>query len=249
MLKFIIIFISAYSFLFANEPDFGKFDGTGVILDLNSSERQVLGTRTGERLNPCSTFKILNSMIALDAKVIRDENETLLWDGKVREYSAWNRDHSMRSAISVSTVWFYQEMAKRIGTARMQKMLKKVNYGNADMSNSLTTFWLGNGSLKISVNEQIKFLAKIMRYQLPFTTHTINILKEIIILEKQPKYTLAGKTGSSKNLGWFVGFIEENDSTKVFAFNIKGNGANGAEIKKIVIEYLKSKMTQQIEHS
>ncbi|MCW8895210.1 penicillin-binding transpeptidase domain-containing protein [Sulfurimonas sp.] len=240
MLKFIIIFISIYSLLFSNELDFGKFDGTGVILDLNSSKRQIFGTRAGERLNPCSTFKILHSMIALDAKAVKDENETLLWDKKVREYPVWNRDHSMRSAISVSTVWFYQEMAKRITTARMQEMLKKVNYGNTDISQSLTTFWLGNGSLKISVNEQIDFLDKLMHNRLPFTAQTINTIKDIITLEKQENYTLAGKTGSSKNLGWFVGFIEEKHSTKVFAFNIKGKGASGAEIKKIVIEYLKS---------
>lgn len=242
MVKFIIIFISTYSFLFANELNFGKFDGTGIILDLNSSERQVFGTRADEQLSPCSTFKILNSMIALDTKVVKDENEILLWDKKVREYPAWNKDHSMRSAISVSAVWFYQEMAKRIGTVRMQEMLTKVNYGNSDISHSLTTFWLGDGSLKISANEQIDFLAKLMRNQLPFTTHSINVLKDIITLEKQPQYTLAGKTGSSENLGWFIGFIEENHSTKVFAFNIKGDGASGAEVKKIVIEYFKLKI-------
>ena len=178
-------------------------------------------------------------MIALDAKVVKNENETLLWDGKVHKYPAWNRDHSMRSAISVSTVWFYQKLAKRIGTVRMQDMLMKVNYGNADISNSQTDFWLGKGSLKISVNEQIKFLAKLMRNQLPFTDYSINTLKEIITIKKQPKYTLAGKTGSCGNTGWFVGFIQENNSTKVFAFNIKGNGASGPKIKKIVIDYLK----------
>ena len=240
MIKFVIILISIYSLLFANELDFGKFDGAGVILDLNNSEQEVFGNRTNERLNPCSTFKIINSMIALDTHVVRDENEIILWDGKVRTYAVWNQDHSMRSAISVSTVWFYQELAKRIGTVRMQEMLKKVNYGNTDISNSLTNFWLDNGSLKISVNEQIKFLTKLIRKQLPFTDNSINTLKEIITLEKQPKYILAGKTGSCGNIGWFVGFIEENHSTKVFAFNIKGDGASGAKIKKNVLEYLKS---------
>ncbi|MCW8895033.1 MAG: penicillin-binding transpeptidase domain-containing protein [Sulfurimonas sp.] len=239
MIKYIIVFISIYSLLFSSELNFGKFDGSGVIFDLNSSKKEIFGSRTDERLSPCSTFKILNSMIALDLKVVKDENETLLWDKKVRAYEVWNKNHSMRSAIGVSTVWFYQEMAKRVGTVRMQDMLKRVNYGNADMSHSLTDFWLGDGSLKISVNEQIKFLTKLMRNELPFSNNSTNTLKDIITLEKQPNYTLAGKTGSCGGVGWFVGFVEHNNSTRVFAFNIKGDGASGAEIKKIVIEYLR----------
>lgn len=232
-------FFTVTGFLFASEPDFGKFNGTGIILDLNSSERIIFGSRANERLSPCSTYKILNTMIALDSKAIQDENEILPWDGTVREYTVWNKDHSMRSAISVSAVWFYQEMARRIGKTRMQQALKQVNYGNADMSNSITEFWLSNGSLKISANEQIDFLASLMRNQLPFTSPTVSILKDIMTLEKKQNYTLAGKTGSCGGVGWFVGFIELNHATKVFAFNIKGNGASGAEAKRIAIDYLK----------
>ena len=53
-------------------------------------------------------------MIALESGVIGDENETIPWDGVEREYPFWNRDHTMRSAIGVSAVWFYQELARRI---------------------------------------------------------------------------------------------------------------------------------------
>jgi beta-lactamase class D len=107
--------------LLAIEPDFKTFDGSGVIIDLNSSKRTVFGSRENERLSPCSTFKILNSMIALESKVVKDENELIKWDGVVREYPQWNQDHSMRSAIAVSAVWFYQELARRIG----EKICKK----------------------------------------------------------------------------------------------------------------------------
>lgn len=239
MFKWIIVFIFVFP-LFANEPDFGKFDGTGVVLDLNSSKKNVFGDRTDERLSPCSTFKILNSLIALETKVVQDENETLTWDGVVREYPFWNKDHSMRSAIKVSTVWFYQEMARRIGPIRMQQMVLQGHYGNMDTSQSLTDFWLGNGSLKISANEQIDFLTKLLRNPLSFESHTIATVKDIITIEKKQKYTLAGKTGSCAGVGWFVGFLEEDNATKVFAFNIKGAEASGSEIKEIVIEYLKS---------
>ncbi len=238
MFKWIIIFIFL-SPVFATEPDFGKFDGTGIVLDLNNSEKIVFGHRTDERLSPCSTFKILNSLMALESKVVQDENETLSWDGVVREYPFWNKDHSMRSAIKVSTVWFYQEMARRIGSRRMQQMVQEAHYGNTDTSQSLTDFWLGNGSLQISANEQIDFLSKLLRNQLAFSKHSIATVKDIMNIERKQEYTLSGKTGSCAGVGWFVGFLVEDNVTKVFAFNIKGAGASGSKIKKIVIEYLK----------
>jgi beta-lactamase class D len=85
MTKLLILFILILP-LFAKELDFGKYDGSAVVLDLQNSERTIFGNRADERLSPCSTFKILNSMIALDSGVIKDENETLRWDGVKREY-------------------------------------------------------------------------------------------------------------------------------------------------------------------
>ncbi|MDD3443708.1 MAG: penicillin-binding transpeptidase domain-containing protein [Sulfurimonas denitrificans] len=238
MSKLLIFFILILP-LFAKEPNFGKYDGSAVILDLNSSEKTVFGTRADERLNPCSTFKILNSMVALENRVVKDEDEVIKWDGVKREYSAWNKDHTMRSAIAVSAVWFYQELARRIGEQRMKEYVKKVHYGSADTSHTLTDFWLGSGSLKISLNEQVDFLSKFVRNELPFSLHTMKTVKEIMTLEKHDYYRLAGKTGSCGGVGWFVGFVRNNDKTTVFAFNIKGDGASGAEAKRVALEYLK----------
>ncbi len=238
MSKLLILFILILPLL-AKEPNFGKYDGSAVILDLNSSKKTVFGTRADERLNPCSTFKILNSMIALDSQVVKDEDEIIEWDGVKREYEAWNSDHSMRSAIAVSTVWFYQELANRIGKKRMQEYVSRVHYGNTDISQTLTSFWLGGGSLKISINEQINFLSKFVRNELPFSFYTIQRVKEIMTLEKHDDYQLAGKTGSCGGVGWFVGFMQHNNNMTVFAFNIKGEGASGAEAKRVALEYLK----------
>jgi len=108
-----------------------------------------------------------------------------------------------------------------------------------DTSRSPTDFWLGNGSLKISANEQADFLSKLVRNQLPFSPHAMAVTKEILTLEKHDGYTLAGKTGSCGEVGWFVGFVEEENTTKIFAFNIQGEGANGAEVKKVVLSLIK----------
>ena len=240
MTKLRILFILILP-LFAKEPDFGKYDGGAVVLDLQNSERTIFGNRADERLSPCSTFKILNSMIALDGGVIKDENETLRWDGVKREYEAWNKDHSMHSAIAVSTVWFYQEMARRIGEEQMSLHVREANYGNMDISSSLEGFWLGGGSLKISLNEQVGFLSQLFKNDLPFSSHAMNITKEIMTLKEHEGYLLAAKTGSCGGVGWFVGFLKQGYKTEVFVFNIKGDGASGAKAKRVALEYFKDK--------
>lgn len=239
---YFVVFILFYSVAAnASEPNFANFDGTAVILDMNSSKRTVYNDkRADERLSPCSTFKILNSIISLDTEVVKDENETIKWDAMVWEYPAWNCDHNMRSAMPVSAVWFYQELARRVGAGMMQIGVVAAQYGNVDTTKTLTDFWLGSGSLKISANEQVDFLSSMMSGKLPFTPRAVSITKEIMTLESKEGYKFGGKTGSCDGVGWFVGFVENNASIKVFAFNIKGEGANGAEAKRIAAEYFKS---------
>lgn len=235
MIKLCFIFIFS-TLVVASSPDFERYDGSAVIIDLNSSHQEIFGTFVDERLSPCSTFKILNSLIALETNIIKDENEIIPWDGKIREYDFWNKDHSMRSAISVSAVWFYQKLAHRVGEKRMQELVSKVSYGNNDTSKTLIDFWLGNGSLKISLAEQALFLSKLVRQELPFSKRSMEIVKDIVKLDN----TVSGKTGSCGGVGWFVGFVQEPQSTKVFAFALKGKGASGVEAKRITLEYLKA---------
>jgi len=49
----------------------------------------------------------------------------------------WNQDHNMRTAMKYSAVWFYQELARRIGYERMQNYVNLVGYGNKDISESI----------------------------------------------------------------------------------------------------------------
>jgi beta-lactamase class D len=200
-----------------------------------------------KKLSPCSTFKIPNSLIGLETGVITDENFTLKWDSTKYPIESWNRDHNLKSAISNSVVWYYREIARRIGESKMKEYLNKMSYGNEDISGGIDKFWLMS-SLKISANEQVEFLKKLYSNKLPFADRTIKIVKDIIILDKNGKYTFSGKTGSGGNpennssQGWFVGAVELGDNAYFFATNIEtsGSDANGMKAKEITIEILKS---------
>jgi beta-lactamase class D len=169
---------------------------------------------------PASTFKILNSLIALESSAIPDENYTLKWDGVERQFPNWNRDHDLRSAYKYSVVWYYQEMARRVGVDTMKYWLDKVSYGNADTAGGEDQFWL-TGNLRISPIEQIQFLQKLETGQLPFSKHTLNTVKNIMIQDSSSKYVIRWKTGwgnqDGEDIGWIVGYMEVGADVYYFA--------------------------------
>jgi hypothetical protein len=105
--------------------------------------------RSGEAKLPASTFKIANSLIALETGVVADPDKDIFkWDGVTRSIEAWNKDHTLRSAIAASAVPVYQEIARRIGEERMQKYVDLLDYGNRDIGGGIDQFWL-TGSLRM----------------------------------------------------------------------------------------------------
>lgn len=172
---------------------------------------------------PASTFKICNSLIGLETGVIPDENYVIPWDSVQRSFPAWNRDHNLASAIKYSVVPYYQELARRVGAARMQAWMNRAGYGNKNIGGGIDRFWL-SGSLRISPAQQIQFLEKLYFKRLPFSTRSMDIVKKIIINGRTADYTLSAKTGwattKTTDIGWWVGYIEMKEGTYFFALRI-----------------------------
>jgi beta-lactamase class D len=122
----LLLFIKVYSY--AEDPDLAKLfqsrgvEGTFIIDSLDSKETYVYNeARSEERFSPASTFKILNTLIALEEGAIKNEKEVIKWDGKDRGLDAWNKDQTLETAFPISCVWFYQELARRIGIEKCSK--------------------------------------------------------------------------------------------------------------------------------
>ena len=79
------------------------------------------------------------------------------WDGVKKDFPAWERDHSLDSAIKCSVVWFFQRAAASIGRERELQHLRAFGYGSQRFQHEVTSFWL-NGDLAISPREQVAFL-------------------------------------------------------------------------------------------
>jgi beta-lactamase class D len=207
---------------------FSGYDGACVVYDEQKKDYvRFNADRCARRFSPCSTFKIPNSLISLETGAVESVDQVFKWDGRDRGVGEWNQDQTMRTAFARSAVWYYQEAAARVGKTRMAAYLKKLNYGNQDMSGGLTRFWLGN-SLQISADEQVEFLRHLINYDLPVSRPVIDKVKEIMIVETKEHQVLRGKTGSGmsvegkRNLNWFVGYLTNESKTYVFATNISG---------------------------
>jgi beta-lactamase class D len=182
--------------------------------------------RSGEARLPASTFKIPNSVIALETGVVVDPDTDLFkWDGVVRNVEAWNRDHTLRSAIAASAVPVYQEIARRIGAERMQKYLDLLEYGNRDIGGGIDQFWL-TGSVRIDPIQQIDFVDRLRRGALPVSKRSQQLVRDILPVTKTGESIIRAKTGlvgakaGKPSLGWLVGWAEKGAADTVFALNL-----------------------------
>ena len=233
-LRFLVIleltfFIAAYSH--ADDADLAKLfqdrgvEGTIIISALDGKINYVHNSRRSEtRFIPASTFKIPNTLIALEEGAIKNEKEVIRWDGKDKGFDTWNRDQTLETAFSASCVWFYQELANRVGNQKYLTHLKKLGYGNAKTGPDVTTFWL-EGDLKISATEQINFLKKLYKETLPYSKGNIKLLKKIMIVEENPQFTIRAKTGwamrTNPQQAWYVGYVETKGQIWFFAMNLE----------------------------
>jgi beta-lactamase class D len=212
---------------------FGGADGTFVLFDAQTG-RTVGYNRERARIRflPASTYKVPNTLIALETGVAGGPGFELAWDSGLAPPqpwwpAAWARDHTLRTALQNSVVWYYQELARRIGAERMQAYLSRFKYGNQDISGGIDRFWL-TGGLRVSAEEQVEFLKRFYFNQLQLSERVVRVAKELLVMEETPSYRLSGKTGwaglgdpSADQVGWLIGYVERGESVHFFAMNME----------------------------
>lgn len=198
--------------------------GTFVLYDVTA--QRLIGhnlARATTRFSPASTFKIPNTLIGLSVGAVKNVDEVLPYGGKSQPFKAWEKDMSLREAITLSNVAIYQELARRIGLERMRDGVSRMDFGNGEIGAVVDDFWLV-GPLQISAVEQTRFLADLARGVLPFPKNFQGVVHDIIQLEQRGNWTLYGKTGwvnaPNPGIGWWVGWVQKDDRVYAFALNI-----------------------------
>lgn len=199
----------------------------GSVLIYNSNEK-IFYSNDFDWANkghlPASTFKIPNSLIALETGLVESDSSIFIWDGVERWMKTWNQDLTFHEALQYSCVPIYQAIAANIGVEKMREYLDSFNYTNMKFDSlTIDDFWL-SGESRINQFEQINFLKKFYQSELPISARTERIMKKMLVLENNESDTISGKTGWSNTNdlanGWFVGYIESEGNVYFFATNI-----------------------------
>jgi len=264
-MKQTIFFLLAISIIFSSckqkpadeiREDFKKYyeeyKVNGIFALYNQNEDKYTLYNSNEFKTPyipASTFKICNSMIGLETGVIPDENYVIKWDSVTRN-PVWDKDHDLKTAFKNSTVWYYQELARRVGYQKMKMWLDSAHYGNADTTGGIDRFWL-TGNLRISAEQQIDFLKRLHDDQLPFSKRTTDIVKSIMIQKDTLGYVLRAKSGwgaqGEEDIGWYVGYVKTKDNVYYFSncVKVKSNELNNNE-PAILFDHSRKEITLQI---
>ena len=208
-----------------------------AIADADTGETIRLDGDCGTRAPPASTFKIPISLMAFDAGFMKDERTPALpfREGYADWVAAWRTTTDPARWMTESVVWYSRKATEALGEERFARYVDLFDYGNRDVSgdpgrnNGLTNAWLSS-SLQITPVEQLAFLRKVARRELPVSAHAHEMTRRLVDIGPQPGgWHVYGKTGaapsrnpdgstiSGKPWGWFVGWATRGERTVVFA--------------------------------
>lgn len=246
---------------------FDGINGAAVIFDTTENCYQIYNLELADtRRSPCSTFKIISSLIALENGIIKVDDSTREWSGEIFGIEEWNRDIDFSDAFHSSCVWYFRQVIDEIGQQAMQEELNKLPYGNADISDweglntgnsnpALTGFWL-ESSLLISPKEQAEVMENIFNGKSEYSEQTIDQLEQVMLLPEQngTDISIYGKTGMGKVQGivvdsWFTGFADSADkriSFCVYLGESDGKDVSSAKAREIAMEIMSDYLDRSI---
>lgn len=230
---------------------FEGLNGAAVIYDPSENRYQIYNQETAlTQRSPCSTFKIISSLIGLENGIIVPEDSVRPWSGEIFWNEDWNRDIGFEDAFRTSCVWYFRQVIDEIGTELMQEELDRLQYGNRDISDwegrqntnddnrALTGFWI-ESSLRISPKEQTEVMERIFGSDSEYSKGTQDKLKEVMLVSGQSKPGLAvyGKTGQGAEGNttvdcWFTGFADQGEIRIYYCVYLgRTNGADLSAVK------------------
>lgn len=226
---------------------FDGYQGSFVLYDSSSDTWHIYNPEGAvRRISPNSTYKIYDALFGLEENVITPDNSFIAWNQETYPFDEWNSDQTLDTAMKYSVNWYFQAMDEQLGATTIQEYVRKIGYGNQRISGSPSAYWL-EGSLKISPIEQVELLQKLYDNRFDFQPENVNKVRESILLSSSESGRLYGKTGTGRikdqdTCGWFIGYIETENTTYFFATNIEADdhaaGSNAAEITLSILSDL-----------
>ncbi len=190
--------------------------------------------------SPASTFKVPLAVMGYDAGILTGPDEPA-WPYKA-EYDANRPELRVTTTPTTwlrdSVLWYSRVLVAEMGAEHFGRYVADFDYGNADISgdagkdNSLTRSWI-NSSLKITPEEQVRFVRRMLAGELPASAAAQAAVVAIMPTFAAGKWAVSGKTGtyfernadgtfnSRRQTGWFVGWAERDGERLAFAYLIR----------------------------
>lgn len=225
----LVLCLGSYYGSLKAEENFVIIDGaTGALI-------QEFGSETDKRVSPACSFNIALSLMAYEAEVLQDKSNPT-WDfqeGYDDFAESWKASQTPETWMTRSCLWFSKLISIQLGCETIKHYLSLFEYGNQDLSTGIVfpgpanPAWVSS-SLKISPKEQVCFVQKMIRGELPLSTKSLEMTREILFKEEMNEgWQLFGKTGLGSTFGennqklklrWFVGWLEVDDRSFPFAY-------------------------------
>ena len=229
----------------------GRYGGLEIYDAQSKLSFRVNTPRLSERLPPCATYLVPHMVIALGTGVLKEGDLPFAFDPTkyldASEWpSSWRRDQTFDSALKDSVRWYAQELAVKMGSARITQNLKRLKYGNADITGGLDKFWMSS-TLLVNSFEQIDFMKALRDGNLGFNPRIHKLVQDALVVEKTVDYTIFGKYGScpmpdGSYLGWLVGYIERSGKVWYYALNLDGKSV--ADFNGVRLDIVKGAMVE-----
>ncbi|HHD6837616.1 TPA: beta-lactam sensor/signal transducer BlaR1 [Staphylococcus aureus] len=223
--------------------NFGSNSGSFVMYSMKKDKYYIYNEKESrKRYSPDSTYKIYLALFGLDRHIISDKNSRMSWNHNHYPFDSWNKDQDLNTAIQNSVNWYFERISNQIPKNYTAAQLKQLNYGNENLG-SYKSYWMED-SLKISNLEQVIVFKNMMEQNNHFSKKAKNQLSSSLLIKKNEKYELYGKTGTGivngkYNNGWFVGYVITNHDKYYFSTHLSDEKASGENAKLINEKILK----------
>ncbi|HDD6572567.1 TPA: beta-lactam sensor/signal transducer BlaR1, partial [Staphylococcus aureus] len=175
--------------------NFGSNSGSFVMYSMKKDKYYIYNEKESrKRYSPDSTYKIYLALFGLDRHIISDKNSRMSWNHNHYPFDSWNKDQDLNTAIQNSVNWYFERISNQLSKNYTSDQLKQLNYGNKNLG-SYKAYWLED-SLKISNLEQVIVFKNMMEQNNHFSKKAKNQLSSSLLIKKNEKYELYGKTGT-----------------------------------------------------
>lgn len=218
-----------------HENYFKKIKGCLVICDENRDKFTIYNEELARKeISPYETFDVISLYLGSKCGVIKNW-EIVNKDGKITRPSDYLVD-----SLNFSYTWVFRDIIDMIGRSKMEEELKKLDFGNCDVSNwdgnctgnlgsyHINGFWL-DSCLKISAINWVNVLKKLSREE-----NFRYIFEKFLYLKNIDGYSIYGRACRNVDSGWkyererikekwFLGIAIKGNKKIYFAANVDIN--------------------------